>query len=117
MWGPERSPKPGVFSALSLIDHCCIKVSESGKPILGPPGWTCELPTPQPMQSTQPAEVTEAAEEGLLLLLCVQGQHSLGQAHWAVGVWGWVRGYCRTGGWAGSWTGRQAGQVLHHDDV
>ena len=65
----------------------------------------------------QPAEVTEAAEEGLLLLLCVQGQHSLGQAHWAVGVWGWVRGYCRTGGWAGSWTGRQAGQVLHHDDV
>ena len=49
VWGPERSPKPGVFSALSLIDHCCIKVSESGKPILGPPGWTCELPTPQPM--------------------------------------------------------------------
>lgn len=31
---------------------------------------------------------------GLLLLLCVQGQHGLGQAHWAVGVWGRIRGYC-----------------------
>lgn len=69
------------------------------------------------IQSAQPAEVTEAAEEGLLLLLCVQGQHGLGQAHGAVGIWGWVRDYCGTGGWAGGWAWSQARQVLHHDDV
>ena len=56
------------------------------------------------VQSTQPTEVAEAAEEGLLLLLCVQGQHGLGQAHWAVGVWGRIRGYCGARGRAGSWT-------------
>lgn len=69
------------------------------------------------VKSTQLAEVTEAAEEGLLLLLRVQGQHGLGQAHRAVSIWGWVRGYRRAGGWARSWAWSQARQVLHHDDV
>lgn len=69
------------------------------------------------IERPQSAEVSEAAEEGPLLLLCVQGQHGLGQAHWAVGIWGWVGGYRGAGGWAGGWARSQARQVLHHDDV
>lgn len=55
------------------------------------------------VKSTKPAKVSEAAEEGLLFLLCVQGQHGLGQTHWAISIWGWVRSYCGAGGWARGW--------------
>lgn len=53
----------------------------------------------------------------MLFLLCVQGQHGLGQTHWAISIWGWVRGYCGAGGRTGGWARGQARQVFHHDDV
>lgn len=43
----------------------CIKVSESGKPILGPPVWTCELPTPWPM--------TDSGRQWSSSSLCITG--------------------------------------------